>query len=432
MRPGAKIGIHAEQASQAVPLMEKFKAAGVEMAGILAMENPGLSFDAKRIFPNITTVTRWHNPNHEYEGGGQQMADWPENKRLDFARKAIDLIFTRTNEQEYQASDYFCPGLNEWDPPGVGGWQAMGEILLLLCQEATNRSPEMERLGRHSIRLAIPGFNNGTPEWDEFLALKATGIFDVMKARGDILIVHEGLWWNEPMNSGVGDLIPGAPRVPTYGGSKIGRVNYWYELLGLDIPFMVSEWYDGGTADFTPPATRVAYIANYDRLMRHNKNYLAVCPFEMTDLEAGPWTMVDFTAAMFSPEMLAYMQAEKNKPNPIGDDDMQPLDEATRKEVRERALAIRAEVDAILAAVDPKPKHTMRDKTNQDVINTFARAFGKLPKDAPPYIAAIARANLNAILPSGTARLALYSGVAIEDMTGLTEAERGALVAALG
>ena len=34
------------------------------------------------------------------------------------------------------------------------------------------------------------------------VAVKETGLFDLMKARGDIFILHEGVWWDEPIDQG--------------------------------------------------------------------------------------------------------------------------------------------------------------------------------------------------------------------------------------
>lgn len=113
--------------------------------------------------------------------------------------------------------------------------------------------------------------------------------------------------------------------MPAYGGSKIGRVNYWYDLLGIDVPFVVSEWYDGGTRDETPPLTRLAYMTNYDTIIRHNPHCIGWCPFEMTNIENGAWWMVDFTPTYHTPEFQAYMVGEKDKPTLIEED---PMDKA--------------------------------------------------------------------------------------------------------
>lgn len=317
MKKGTMYGIHAESASQAVPLMEKYKENGVQVACVLAHENPGLCVDAKRIDPSILTIARWHNPNHTWEGG-QGVFGWSFAERQDFARKAIQLIFDHTNDTEYAACDYFCPGLNEWDPPEFNGdgYREMAKTLILLCDEASRRSGEMEALGLHPIRLAIPGFNRGTPEYNEMKAMVDTGLFEVMRQRGDILIVHEGVGVNEPFDNGLGDLIPGAPSVPPNAGSLGGRVNYLYSL-GIQVPFVVTEWYDGLWRT-TDPVVRLQAMKWYDRLMRRNKWFRGFCPFELTDIPNGSWWLWDFTPTFKTNEMLSDMILEKDKTNPSG------------------------------------------------------------------------------------------------------------------
>lgn len=348
MKSGTLYGIHAESASQAVPLMRKYQAAGVQVAAVLAMENPGLAVDAKAINPNILTIARWRNPNDRWEGG-QDVAHWSQAERLDFARRSIQLIFDRTNDTEYQACDYFCPGLNEWDPPELNGdgYRAMAEVMILLCQEAGNRSPEMEARGLHPIRLAIPGFNAGTPEWNEMQAMAGTQLFGLMQLRGDLLIIHEGVWWDMPIDSGFGDLIPGAPARPAGAGSLCGRFNYLY-ALGIHVPFVVTEWYDGNRRD-TDPAKRLAAMKWYDRIVRGNPWCRGFCPFELTDIVDGPWWLVDFTPTFQSPAMLADMIAEKDKPNPTRSDDMPLISEtdfAVLLDTNAKATAVLAKYQA--------------------------------------------------------------------------------------
>lgn len=339
MKSGTMYGIHAEQASQAVPLMRKYKAAGVQVACVIAVENPGLCVDAKSIDSNILTIARWLHPNGKWERG-HDVFNWPHDERVAYVRSAIQMIFDRTNDVEYQACDYFCPGINEPDPPELNGdgYKALAEVMMMLCEEATARSPEMVARGMHPIRLAIPGFNRGTPEWVEMRAMRDTGLFTLMKQRGDILMTHEGVGLDEPANHGHGDLIPGAPFVPPNAGSLSGRINYFY-ALGLEIPFVVTEWYDGMWRT-TDPVVRLEAMKWYDRLMRRNKWFRGFCPFELTDVEGGQWHAWDFTPTFQTNEMLADMIAQKNVANPLGvpeeEDDM---DEPTR-------LALIADMDS--------------------------------------------------------------------------------------
>lgn len=68
----------------------------------------------------------------------------------------------------------------------------------------------------------------------------------------------------------------------------------------------------------------------------------------------------------------------------------------------------------------PKP-HNFAPRTNQDVINLFAKVFDG------PYIEVITRAGLSGIF---AARKAVYEGPDVEGLT-LTEAERERLIGAM-
>lgn len=416
MKSGTLIGIGAESTNQAVPLMQKFHNAGADVAGVIAVENPGLCTDAKKINPSIPTIARWLNPNNKWERG-HDVFNWPQAEREDFAAKGIQMILDRTNDEEFDNCDYFCPGINEPDPPepNGAGYKALAEVMILLCNEATRRSVGLSK----PIKLAIPGFNAGTPEFNEMQAMVATGLLDVMKARGDILMFHEGPGFGQPTWDGFGDLIPGAPRVPPYAGSLCGRLNYWYGLLGAKVPFAVTEFYDGNTRD-TPPAQRVASIIWYDKLLRHNPYAMFFAPFEITDIVDGPWWRWDFTPAYQSPEMLAYMVAERNKPNPIGEDYM-PLDPAVVAKIH----ALTKEIDTLVDS-PTVPEHTMADKTNQFVVNLFSKVFGgftQLTKAIPNWSTTMAATQQQ--------RDAKYTGPSIEKLN-LTADEKAKLVTGLG
>jgi len=82
------------------------------------------------------------------------------------------------------------------------------------------------------------------------------------------------------------------------------------------------------------------------------------------------------------------------------------------------------EAKAILAPL-AAPKHTLVNLTNQQVINLFSKAYG-----AGAYYALLTIATDEAYLLAH--RTELYRGLPIEDMPGLTAAQKAALVAALG
>lgn len=340
---GALLGMHAEASSQTIPIMQKAKEAGAAFRVVLAMENPGLCVDAKRIYgAGVTTIARWTNPNPRWEGG-QDVASWSQAERLDFARHCIQLIFDRTNDTEYQACDLFCPGLNEWDPPPPDGWREAAKVWMLLMEEAERRSPEMTAKGLHPIRLALPGCAQGTPEYGEMQDMKAVGLFEAMRAHGAWLLVHEGVFWDQEIDTGYGDLIPGAPYVPPLAGSACGRVNYWY-ALGLRVPWVSGEWYDGNRRE-TPNAKRLQALSWYERTMAGSPWFRGLCAFELTDSTGSAWYRADFTPVYDSAAMLAYLVGNKDRENGETEMDTAKI-RAKAVEARDAAQEIITEVDA--------------------------------------------------------------------------------------
>ncbi len=324
---GPMHGMHGEQTNSIIPVSRHYHDQGLPLGPLLSIENPGRCVDAKQIDPNRVTICRFMHPNPEWENGNN--ADvWSPATVQNYVHSAIQMIFDRTNDDEYQHIDFFVPGLNEWRPDGrktdhpeLVDWTPLGNIWKALCQEATNRSAEMTRLGLRPIRLALPGLAQGTPEYWQMKQVLATGLGDMMKARGDVWLVHEGPFRDQPWTTGLGDLIPGAPGVPPLGGSGTGRVFYWYQL-GLDIDFIAGECYDGLDRNH-PPEERYPIMAAVDGRYRQSPRYRGVCWFELTDNYGPPWGHTDFTPAFLSALMQDDVRKRKDEIN--GELDMQPL-----------------------------------------------------------------------------------------------------------
>lgn len=343
-----KYGAHGESSNQIIPLQRAYQAHGVSLAVTLGMENPGLATDAKALGVPLT-ISRWTNPNGRWEGG-QDVLSWSLFERNDFVGHSIQMIFDRTNDTEYKNSDYFVPGYNEWCPndpfqddwtnpdgtrksgrkPYPAGWKAMGEVFCMMLDKATERSQETTRLGLHPIRLALPGFNAGTPEYTEMVAFFGAKLVDgvplaqKMKQRGDILLCHEGVFFNQPIDTGFGQQLPGAPIVPN-SGTLCLRVNVCeyviQQIIGSGIPWVAGEWYDGNTKD-TDPKVRLAAMRWYDQHARLSPWYRGFCAFELTDDPNSTWAKVDFTKTFNSEAMLLDMIAQKDMTDAMTNQDM--------------------------------------------------------------------------------------------------------------
>src|SRR5690606_15390609 len=112
------------------------------------------------------TITRFLNKWDSAQDGDIQINDWTDETYLRGAKETIRLIFDSTNNEEFRAANYF-EILNEADPPDVEGWKNFGRFIIEVIKDAD----------KYGIKLALPAFNAGTPEWGEIIALVETGVF---------------------------------------------------------------------------------------------------------------------------------------------------------------------------------------------------------------------------------------------------------------
>jgi len=295
---GSKFGLHAIRPNQAIPLVRQAHARGVVWPLVKAVDNGGIAIDVKSIEPKTLTLLRFVNLQ---EDAAQGVPGWTQLEMRAHARRALDFVWLRLNAQERAAADWIEP-INEADPPGVAGWRAFGEYLKVMVDEGNQRG----------MKLALPAFNAGTPEWDEAQALVGTGVFGALKAGGHILTIHEGVFGADAVDKGFGQSIPGAPVVPG-AGSLCFRYRYLYSLLAARdevVPLVISEFYAGGSYQLSP-AEQVARFAWYDRQARQDPYVLAVLPFTIDPDET--WRASDYTYAYGA--VLDYLAAEKDKPN---------------------------------------------------------------------------------------------------------------------
>lgn len=299
---GSKLGIHCIVPGQTMPLVRAAAARGLAWPVVKGVDNAGLAIDVKQVSPATLTITRFVN---EKWDSAQDCDTWADEVFLRGARETIQQVFDRTNADERRAADYF-EVLNEADPPGTAGWRALGRFCCEVVREADRRG----------LKIILPAFNAGTPEWDEMQAFVDTGLFGLLKAGGHLLSVHEGVFGKVPMDFGFGDVLPGAPAVPG-GGSMCGRYRFLYHLLAQRnevVPCVVSEFYTG---DFysLPPADQVERFAWYDRLVRQDWYVLAVLPFTVDPSDG--WKHQNYTPAFSA--VLDYLAAERDKPNATRD-----------------------------------------------------------------------------------------------------------------
>ncbi|MEP7358415.1 MAG: hypothetical protein ABI847_14305 [Anaerolineales bacterium] len=295
---GSKIGIHAIYPHQVIPLVKAARDLGAAWPLVKGVDNGGIALDVKQVSPQTLTITRFVNT---AEDSAQDVDHWSPADMRTHAQAAISFIADRLNAQERAAADWLEP-LNEADPPGVAGWRAFGRYLCEVVHEADRRG----------VKIALPAFNSGTPEWDEMNAFVESGLFGLMRAGGHILTAHEGMIRGQPVDVGFGDPIPGAPTVPG-AGSICFRYRYLYWLLGRrseEVPLVISEFYAGGNYGLLPEE-QLARFAWYDQEARKDQFVLAVLPFTVDP--SGAWVHQDYTYAY--PAVLEYLVQQKDISN---------------------------------------------------------------------------------------------------------------------
>jgi hypothetical protein len=295
---GSKLGIHCIQPGQTMPLVRAAIDRGVVWPVVKGVDNAGLAIDVKQASPATLTITRFVN---EKWDSAQGCDTWTDDVFLRGAQETIQQVFDRTNADERAAADFF-EVLNEADPPGVAGWRALGRFCCEVVREADRRG----------LKVALPAFNAGTPEWDEMQAFVETGLFKLLKEGHHLLTVHEGVFGKVPIDTGAGDVLPGAPAVAR-AGSMCGRYRFLYHLLEQRdevVPCVVSEFYSG---DFygEPAEEQIKRFSWYDRLVRQDWYVLGVLPFTVDP--SGGWQQQDYTYCF--PAVLDYITAERDQGN---------------------------------------------------------------------------------------------------------------------
>lgn len=171
----------------------------------------------------------------------------------------------------------------------------------------------MEKAEAVGLKLALFSLNNGTPEWDEMVAMVETGVFGRAKRGGHILALHEGIVWEDkPIDHGYGEPIPGAPPVEG-AGAYCFRSGYLYRLLAERnevIPLVISEFY---AAKYNDPAAALERFKWYDEKASQVPYLVAFLPFTTGGINAG-WDDQDY-GQVYEQGLIDYMVAIKDRAN---------------------------------------------------------------------------------------------------------------------
>lgn len=298
----SKLGIHSIRPNKVLSFILQAKMKGVTFPVVKAVDDTGTCSKVKQIDPNIITITRFVTP----DDGMQGLENWTDADRASFAKKQLDLLFFRCKDQygvdhpEIRKDTNYWEIINEADPRGF--YDKYGLALIALVKEANIRG----------IKLALPAFNAGTPEWDDIVRIVNTGLFGLMKATGHIVSIHEGVFGsNQPVDLWYGQQIPGSP-VVAGAGALCFRYKYLYSLLiarNEVVQLVISEFYAGGGYTLDPVKV-VERMKWYDTLAQKDSYVLAVLPYT---IDPTPnWDKSDYTYAYDA--IIAYMVTQLGTP----------------------------------------------------------------------------------------------------------------------
>jgi hypothetical protein len=316
---GSKLGVHGIWSGRVPAFARTLAEAGAPFRVVKAVDDLGWLKDVRRVSPATVTVARL---THEHEA-----AALVNDPGTDLDGYAVLLMAPILGALEgdpalKEAVDYW----ELTNEPLGGGVPA--ETYARLARLTINAMDVAEANG---LKLAIFGFNAGTPEWADLLALVETGVFARAKSGGHILALHEGVfgddpidkWWNAhfvdtdgnatTQNTGVtapSGWIPGGPVIEGAGALCL-RFRFLYHLLverDEVVPLFVSEFYAGGGYDPARKADVVARVAWYDAQLAAYDYVLGFAPFTL-----GPtpgWAHQDYTPFYEGPDgLVAYMMA---------------------------------------------------------------------------------------------------------------------------
>jgi hypothetical protein len=287
-----KLGVHGIWSNHILEFTQRLADAGAPFPVVKAVDDLSWLKEVKRISPQTVTVGRL---THEHEGAA--LASDPNTDLAWYAEILMAPILAKI-----QADPALRGAVDYWEltnEPLGGGAPAEAYARL-----AGVTSRAMDIAEANDLKLAIFGFNAGTPEWTDLVAMVDSGVFARAKTGGHILTLHEGVfgddpidkWWNthsldaagNPTSEDTGQIasggwIPGGP-VLEGAGALCVRYRFLYHLLeerDQVVPLFVSEFYAGGGYDPMNKADVLARMEWYDSQIRADAYVIGFAPFTL-------------------------------------------------------------------------------------------------------------------------------------------------------
>ena len=221
----SKLGFHVVGGNPLESYIQQLRDNGTYFKLIKCVDDFGAAWCAKRLTPKTVTVGRMCGPEH-FHDYGDPLREAKEKM------KSMAEIWSRNRD----VIDYW-EVMNESDPRNTAGHRRLGEFYMK-CMEIAERT---------GYKLAIFSYSVGVPEWEEFEALVKLGVFEMAKAGGHILSLHEYNWGSQCKYWG--GALPGQPSYPDRG-ARTGRYRWWYRDFLIPenqvVPLVITEaGYDG-------------------------------------------------------------------------------------------------------------------------------------------------------------------------------------------
>ena len=293
---GSKLGVHSILPAETIDYVRNVKLAGGHVPVVKAVADLGWLKEVKATDASVITIGRFIG----LPGGVDEEAPPLVGDLKKIAQTIWDVVWPKF--QPHMAYTDYLEITNELDPVGTVGHTLFAQLWMELI-------PLAEAKG---VKLAIFSYSMGVPEWDEWVAIVATGVFQLAKAGKHILSLHEYAlptwkWW--------GQKIPGRVADPNHG-PLMCRYRWLFEDLlipaGLTIPLVITE---ANVEDMTG-MTMSDWMTNitwYDVKLREDWYVLGATLFTLDGTNAWP----KFNYGKFMPALTEYFISQKGKKNAL-------------------------------------------------------------------------------------------------------------------
>lgn len=292
------LGIHTIRNGRTLDFVKQGVVSNRPLPVVKSVDNMGILTEVKQHSPKTITIARFTGDNLE------ELSQNPSPNLDSLAASLFDPYY-RTREEERQYVDYWeiC---NEPDPPSVEGYANLAQVMIRCMAFA-------DSIG---IKLVLFGFNSGTPEWTEMVALARTGVFHKAVSGGHWVSFHEGVFGDTPIWAGYGGIIPFAP-VVAWAGPYCFRYRYMAEAArqaGTAMPgVVISEFYPGSTK--ISPALLVDRYAWAENHYSDDPYVKAILPFTLGPDDNWRESDYDFAYPLLMERIMGHYHVTANALN---------------------------------------------------------------------------------------------------------------------